>query len=195
VGSGRDGCEHDPARAGELLSTSGVRKPSRLTMVRVWGPRPYLPDPVRVGESVAEAFGALGIEVAIEPTRDSQEYFRRIAAGDADLYLSGWAADTPDPADYLDSVLRSSSIPRAGRIATHGNLSRYANPAMDAALDAFRADPQEGRWQEVARLLRDEAPLLALQYGAAILAHAWKVRNVTASAFGWIPLGEVDLKE
>jgi peptide/nickel transport system substrate-binding protein len=195
VGSGRDGIEHDAARAAELLAAAGASKPARLSMLRVWGPRPYLADPVRVGDSLVEALGALGVRVDVIPTRDADDYFRRIAAGDADLYLSGWAADTPDPADYLESILASRAVPRGGRIAAHGNLSRYESPEMDAALAAYRADPQEGRWQEVAQLLRDEAPLLPLLYGAAILAHAWRVRNVTPSAFGWLPLGEVDLKD
>ena len=64
-----------------------------------------------------------------------------------------------------------------------------------AALDRYRAEPEEARWQAVLDLLRDEVPLLPLQYGAAVLAHSWRVRNFTPSPFGWVPLGEVDVRD
>ena len=195
LGSGRDGIQHDPARARALLDRLGDRKPRRLTMLRVWGPRPYLSDPVRVGESLVETFGELGIAVDVVPTRDAAHYFQQIAAGATDLYLSGWAADTPDPADFLDGVLASRSIPRPGHLSGHGNLARYSSPAMDAALDRYRADPEEASWGAVLDLLREDVPLLPLQYGAAVLAHAWRVRNFTPSPFGWVPFGEVDLRD
>ena len=195
LGSGRDGIQHDPARARELLARAGDRKPRRLTMLRVWGPRPYLPDPVRVGESLVATFAELGIQVDVLPTRDASHYFQQVAAGTADLYLSGWAADTPDPADFLEGVLGSRSIPRPGNLSAHGNLARWASKDMDAALERYRADPAEASWQAVLDLLRDEVPLLPLQYGAAVLAHSWRVRNFTPSPFGWVPLGEVDVRD
>lgn len=194
LGSGRDGLEHDAARARDLLATPGLRLPQRLTMLQVWGPRPYLPDPKGVAASLAETFGALGIRVEVQPARDPSDYFRRIAAGDADLYLSGWAADTPDPADYLEAVLGSRAVPRPGSLAANGNLARYESAAMDEALERYRAEP-EARGQAVLDLLRADVPLVPLQYGAAILVHAWRVRGATPSAFGWLPLGEVDLKD
>jgi ABC-type transport system substrate-binding protein len=173
----------------------GDRKPRRLTMLRVWAPRPYLPDPVKVGESIVETCRGLGIEVEVIPTRDAAHYFQQIAAGTADLYLAGWAADTPDPADFLEGVLSSRAIPKPGELSAHGNLGRYASAAMDAALDRYRADPAEARWQAVLDLLREDVPMLSLQYGAAVVAHSWRVRNFTPSPFGWVPLGEVDLRD
>jgi ABC-type transport system substrate-binding protein len=195
LGSGRDGLSHDPARARELLDRLGSRRPRRLTMLRVWGPRPYLPDPVRVGEAIVEAFAAVGVEVEVQPTRDSADYFRQVGSGAAELVLSGWNADTPDPADFLEGVLSSRAIPRPGQLSAHGNLARHASEAMDEALARYRAEPEEARWQAVLDLLRQDVPLLPLQYGAAVLAHSWRVRGFTPSPFGWVPLGEVDLRD
>ena len=194
LGGGRDGLDHDEGKARELLAAA-ARKPARLSMLRVWGPRPYLPDPVRLAESLVETFGRLGIRVDVSPTRDPADYFRQIAAGGHDLYLSGWAADTPDPADYLEAVLGSRAVPRPGSLAANGNLARYESPAMDQALERYRADPQEARWREVLALLREDAPLVPIQYGAVVQVHSFQVTRFTPSAFGRVPLGEVDLRE
>jgi ABC-type transport system substrate-binding protein len=195
LGEGRDGLDDDPVKARELLASLGDRRPQRLGMLTVWGPRPYLPQPGKVAAAVADALGELGMSVEVTATRDAADYFRRIAAGEADLFLSGWTADTPDPADFLDAVLSSRAVPRPGADTMHGNLSRFSDPGLDGDLERYRADPRDEHWEAILERLRREVPLLPLMHGAAIFVHSFRVRNFVPSPLGWASLGGVDVRD
>lgn len=187
-----DDLDPDPERAEELLS--GLELPERLELMRVWGPRPYLPKPVEVSEALGERFRDLGIELEITAARDPDDYFRRISRGDADLFLSGWAAETTDPSVYLDAILSSRWIPRPGNLTSRANLARYESEAMDAALDRYRSGARDDT-SEIMEVLSQEVPLLPVMYGAAVYVHSFRVRNFNPSPLGWTVLGEVDLAD
>jgi len=185
MGAFRDGFGQDLDKAKALLAQAPAPRPSRLRLLTVWAPRPYLPHPRPVAEAIARQLGAVGVQVEIVSPRTSDEFFRTCERGDYDLVLGGWIADTPDPADFLDSNLHSEHIqapnePRVGR----NNLARYRNPAMDAALSRFRADPAAGSREAVLQLTASDVPLMPLLYGPTVVVSAWRVKNVDVSPLG-----------
>ncbi|MDX1631186.1 MAG: ABC transporter substrate-binding protein [Thermoanaerobaculia bacterium] len=187
-----DDLDPDPEGAEELLSELDL--PDRLELMRVWGPRPYLPKPVEVSEALGERFRELGIELEITAARDPDDYFRRVSRGDADLFLSGWAAETTDPSVYLDAILSSRWIPRPGNVTSRANLARYESEAMDAALDRYRSGARDDT-SEILEILSEEVPFLPVMYGAAVYVHSFRVRSFTPSPLGWTVLGDVDLAD
>lgn len=79
------------------------------------------------------------------------------AAGPAFSFTS-WAADFPDPTNFFEPRFHSRSI----KPANSSNDSFYANPELDALLDAARQelDPRtrEAMYHRAERILYDDAP-------------------------------------
>lgn len=172
MGRWQDGLSRDLQAANRLLRQEGVEKPERLSLLLIYGPRPYLPNPRAVAEELKRQIGELGIEVDIRPTADSEDYYPRVARGDYDMVLSGWIADTPDPADFLETLLGPDAIPSPDRrMVAHANLSRWRSPEAAAALERFRAESSDASRDEIRDLVSREVPLLPLMYGPTIYVY------------------------
>lgn len=195
LGRGSDGLAPDPSRARTLMAAPDVRKPERLSLLLIFGPRPYLPNPRKVGEYIAAQIDKLGIAVDVVPTATPQEYRAKAQRGDYDLVLAGWVADTLDPVDFLEATLGSESIPVPERkIVVGANLSRWKSRETDEALDRLRQEPREDVRTLLLKRIADEVPLLPLMYGPTIYAHSWKVKNFTAAPLGIPSFAELDLQ-
>lgn len=196
LGSWRDGIVADPKRAAALLAAAGEARPRRLTMLVIYGPRPYLPQPRSVAEHLAGRLRAVGVEVEIRQARSIEQYFREVARGDYDLALSGWVPDTPDAADFLDTILSPGSVPSSARpILMDGNLSRWRSPAAGAALERFRREPNESNKAAVLKLVSEEMPLLPLMYGPTIYVYSPRVSGFKPSPLGIPRFAEIALAE
>ena len=197
LGRSQDGLSYDPAQAGNLMASAGSRKPDRrLSLLLIYGPRPYLPGPQRVGEYIAAQLGRLGLTVDLVPTANRQEYFARVQRGEYDFALAGWIADTLDPVDFLQASLGSESIPSPLRKTTEaGNLSRWSSPEMDETLARLREEPRDDLRAALLKKVGEEAPFLPLLYGATIFAHTWKLKGFKPSPLGKASFAELDLQE
>lgn len=194
LGRGNDGLATDPAKARTLIAAPDVRKPERLSLLLIFGPRPYLPNPRKVGEHIAAQIEKLGIAVDVVPTATPQEYRARAQRGEYDLALAGWVADTLDPVDFLEATLGSESIPVPERkIVVGANLSRWKSRETDEALERLRQEPREDVRTLLLKRIADEVPLLPLMYGPTIYAHSWKVKNFTPAPLGIPSFADLDL--
>lgn len=169
-----------------LLSASGSA-PKRLSLLVPWAPRPYLPKPLPLAQAVQRQLAEVGITVELRETKTSEEFFDNLLRGNYDLALLGWIADTPDPADFFETLLLSKNC-QGDR---HSNLSRWKSPVMDAALARFREQPTEEHKRQINQIIRDEAPLLPLIYGQSVVVHSRKIRNVSMGPTGMLPLSGV----
>ncbi|HKH43045.1 MAG TPA: ABC transporter substrate-binding protein [Thermoanaerobaculia bacterium] len=194
LGRGNDGLIFDAGKARALLAAPGVRKPERLSLLLIFGPRPYLPNPRKVGELIAAQIDKLGIAADVVPTATPQEYRAKVQRGDYDLVLAGWIADTLDPVDFLEATLGSDSIPSPDRkIVVGANLSRWRNRETDDTLASLRQEPRDDVRSTLLKRTADEVPLLPLLYGPTIYAHSWNVKNFTAAPLGIPSFWELDL--
>ncbi len=186
MGTFRDGISPDIEKAKALFAQAPAPHPTRIRLLTVWAPRPYVPHPRPVAEAIGRHLAPLGIAVEIATPRNSDEFFRACERGDYDLALGGWIADTPDPADFLEANLHSEHIQTvgAGRGVGHINLARYRSGAMDEALRRFREDPTLENRSAVLQLVAREVPLLPLMYGPTVVVSAWRVKNVDVSPLG-----------
>ncbi len=178
----------DRAAARRLIDASAT-KPSRLTLLVPWAPRPYMPKPQPVANVIRRQLAEIGIAVAQVDTTTGEEFFGELASGNYDLALAGWIADTPDPADFFEALLWSKMCEGEN----HSNHSRWKDPATDAALARFRADPTDANKQAIHRLVQDQAPLVPLIYGQSTIVHARKLRNVTMTPTGVLSLAGVTI--
>ena len=192
LGSCEDRLGFDPARAREAYKAAGSPR-VRLRMLLIWGPRPYLPAPRVVADAVAARLAHLGIEVEIVPTTTSKEFFEHIVAGDYDLTLAGWVADTMDPVDYLEALLASYRVPTWENLAVSANESRIQDPRFDALLHQMRVQSGGQALEELVELLNEEAPLVPLIYGASATVFSFRTRDFKPSPLAHYPLTELDI--
>jgi ABC-type transport system substrate-binding protein len=195
MGSYRDGITYAPDRSRELIKELGSHMPDRLRMLLVWAPRPYLPQPKTAANVIARQLADVGVRVEVVPTATNEEYNRRIRAGDYDMLLSGWIADSLDPADYLDANLSSELIPNPeAPPVNRANRSRWKDRAMDEALARFREQRSEEARAAVIERMREEVPLLPLMYGPTVVVCGWRVKNFEPSPLGLPSLAAVDVE-
>lgn len=194
MGLARDNVRSDLEKAQSLLAEAGSAAPKSLKLLVAWARRPYLPEPRAVGEVLARQIGKLGIQVQVEPGGDASgstssmgagEFFDRLEKADYDMTLVGWIADTPDPADFLDTNLASSCILHPGKEGVSSmNLARWNDPDTDTSLEAFRKDPGFATESKVLEIVAEQAPLLPIMYGPSIVVHSWKVKGLRIRADG-----------
>jgi len=197
LGPADDRLTFNPELAQSLLGEAAGSKPEKLTMLTVWGPRPYLPYPQRAAQVIAEQIGALGIQVEIVPATSSADHTLRARAGHFDLALAGWVAHTMDPCDFLDCCLSSERILEAGNEAresvacNHGHLR---SAVMDQDLNRFRGDRQSQNLQALIDIREREVPLLPLIDGSSPCVHGSNVRNVKPTPLWHVPMHKLDLR-
>ncbi|EDM76538.1 dipeptide ABC transporter substrate-binding protein [Plesiocystis pacifica SIR-1] len=158
-------------------------RPTRLKMLTVWGPRPYLPAPAEVAAVLVEQFEAVGVKVEVERAASPQAFFEAVRRGHHDLILSGHIAENPDPVDFLAALLsskRSAAVDAA--MASSTNIGRFRDPDMDRALARARADATQ--IAGVNQRFEECCPLVPLMYGASVAVHGWHVRDFDLGAQG-----------
>ena len=180
----RDGIPFAPDGARALLAEAGVTR-AALRLVVVWAPRPYLPNPQPTAAFIAEQLAPFGFDVEIVSPANVDDFLETVDRADYDLLLSGWIADTPDPADFLEVNLRSDRIPSPrARSASAVNRGRLRDRAMDEALQRFRQGPTDANRDAVVALSGELCPLLALVHGPNIVVHAFRLHDLEVSAEG-----------
>ncbi len=146
-----------------------------------------MPKPLPLAQALQRQLAEVGVTVDLRETKTSDEFFGDLLPGNYDLALAGWIADTPDPADFFETLLSSKNC-QGDR---HSNLSRWKSPAMDAALARFREQPTEDNKRVLNQLVRDEALFVPLIYGQSVVLHSRKIRNVSMSPTGVLTLSAV----
>lgn len=192
LGAFRDDLGYNLVRARKLLSQADT-KPTRLSLLLVWAPRPYLPNPRPVADALVRQLRAVGFDVAVRTPRSSEEFFRACERGDYDMVLAGWIADTPDPAEFLEANLKSNRIRSAASLPS-ANRSRIAMAEVDEALTSFRAEPSEPNRARLIGYLNEQAPLVPLLYGPNVIVTSWRVKNCDVSPMGIPHFAATDLK-
>ena len=194
MSSWRDGLKFDLATAVSQLAAQALGDLPPLRMMVMFGARPYLSQPQAVASYIADQLGKLGLEVLIETTRDSEDYFRRVTGGDYDLALTGWIADTLDPTDFLESCLSAEAIPSPGEISFHANLARWRDPTVTELLQRMRMETGGHSQEPLLRLVAEEMPLMPLITGALAYVHAFSVRNFQPEPLGIPQFDKLDLR-
>jgi ABC-type transport system substrate-binding protein len=193
MAAAQDGLEPDLAGARDLLAAAGLEAPKHLTVLLVWAPRPYLPNPNRAAEILARQLSRLGITLEVVRTSTLQEYYDRMIEGRQDLTLAGWTADTMDPADFLESCLASDRVPTTANASVSVNNGRLRSHRMDEALAAYRAERTPPSLEAVMSLIREEAPLVPLMYGSTCTVSSFRVANLKPSPLGFMDLSGLDV--
>jgi len=152
---------YDPERARQLLAESKYANNMPriiLTYAGQGGDPPTILTAVQAGWKET-----LGIDVELQASEYSA-FLRELRRGTFQMFSAGWAADYPDPEDFIDKLFHSES---------QQNEQGYSNPAVDEILERARVEPdRERRFQ-----LYSEAEQMILD-DAAIIPSFWPVEHL-----------------
>ncbi|MGH1341666.1 MAG: ABC transporter substrate-binding protein [Nannocystales bacterium] len=165
-----------------------------LVMLTPWAPRPYLADPWRAGEAVAEALALVGVAVTIKPAATPAEALSRACSGDYDLFLVGWSADDLDPISFYEALLHSESIPGGPRdLAASFNLGRIREPEIDRVLAEVRARGGGSASAEIEALAARYASVVPLCHGPSVMVTGPRVRALRLLAGGIVDVSDAEV--
>jgi len=152
-----EGLSYDVARAQQLLAESSYQDGLPPIVLSVPGGCAGVSS---VDIAIASMWQEnLGAEVEIE-TVEWETFLNDLRAGRFQAYEVGWVADYPDPENFLDLLFHSESVE---------NHTAYSNPDVDRLLEEARVEGDVSArleiYQEVERIIVDEAPWLPLWFG------------------------------
>jgi peptide/nickel transport system substrate-binding protein len=130
-----------------------------------------------VAQAIQQGLKRAGITVDIKPL-DSEPLSDLITGNkpDYDLTVSSWLPDFPSAIGNIQPLFASSEIGNGGY-----NISRYSNPAVDAAINAATAVPDKAKaaadWAALDKQIMNDAPLVPLLYARNAFLHGSKVQN------------------
>ena len=163
---------HDPAEAKRLLAEAGY--PNGFS-IRLW--RSQRAELARIAQSVQQSLAVVGIRAEIVE-RDATSARAAARNGEADLFLSDWYADYPDPENFTYPLFHSRSK------GPGGNYAFLDDPALDSMIVRLRTTTDT---IEKARLARaadarifEQAPWIFLWYPVDLWAtqpglEGWKI--------------------
>jgi ABC-type oligopeptide transport system substrate-binding subunit len=157
--------QHAAAELKALKARLKWNTPMRMLVPAV--PRPHTPNVEAAANALSTMLGACGLEVLPVVPSSLAEFARIAEGGQYDLALSGWKPDSRVPAETLESLLASTSIPGPARsVSAFGNLARFGNIELDRKLEAAAASGLIADLVEVQSLVEQHVPLVPLAWGS-----------------------------
>ncbi len=174
---------YDRARAAALLAESGLGADAVAGLRRLSYKTSTVELRRRIAEAVQAQLGALALIVDVR-SYEWATFYADVRRGDFQLYSLAWVG-VGDP-DVYYRIFHSRMAPPDG-----SNRAGYANPAMDALLEAARTtlDRAERRrlYAEVQRLAARDLPIIPLWWADNVV-----VRN--RRLVGFVPAPDGDLR-
>jgi peptide/nickel transport system substrate-binding protein len=153
---------HDPARARALLAAAGFPHGFATTLSYSTAPRPYLPEPQRVAETIQADLAQVGITVTLQPY-EWGVFLDRIKHGQHEMCLIGWTGDNGDPDNFFYPLLDQDSAHKDG---TAQNYSFWRDPAFHKLMLAGQSTTDEAKrkaiYQQANAMVHDQAPAVPL---------------------------------
>jgi peptide/nickel transport system substrate-binding protein/oligopeptide transport system substrate-binding protein len=139
--STRSPYRYDPAEARRLLAEAGYPKGFSL---RLW--RTQRAELARLAQSIQQGLGEVGIRAEIVE-RDASSARAAVRNGEADLFLTDWWADYPDPENFNYPLFHSRNK------GPGGNYAFLADRMLDSMIVRARATTDEAEKVSLARAI------------------------------------------
>jgi ABC-type transport system substrate-binding protein len=130
---------YDPAEAKRLLKEAGY--PNGFA-VKLW--RTQRAELARLAQSIQQNLAEVGIRAEIVE-RDASSAREAVRKGQADLFLTDWWADYPDPENFNYPLFHSRNQ------GPGGNYAFLADPKLDSMILQARATPNQSEQVGLAR--------------------------------------------
>jgi peptide/nickel transport system substrate-binding protein len=153
---------HDVAKAKSLLAAAGFPHGFATTLSYSTAPRPYLPEPQRVAETLQAELAQAGIQVTLQPD-EWGVFLDKIKHGRHDMCLIGWTGDNGDPDNFFYPLLDQDSARKDGNAQ---NYSFWRDPAFHKLMLAGQATIDDARrrtiYMQANAMVHDQVPAVSL---------------------------------
>ena len=151
---------HDVAKAKKLLTAAGFPHGFSTELYYGTAPRPYMPEPQRVAEAIAEDLKAIGINVTLAPF-EWAVYLSKIKNGEHPMCLIGWTGDNGDPDNFLYPLLDEDSAVKGGQNYSFWRDERYHKLMLEGQ-SALNESKRAVIYARAVKLIHDEVPAIPL---------------------------------
>jgi len=153
---------HDVTKARALLAAAGFPHGFTTTLSYSTAPRPYLPEPQRVAETIQANLAQAGVQVTLQPY-EWGVFLDRIKHGQHEMCLIGWTGDNGDPDNFFYPLLDQDSAHEDG---TAQNYSFWRDPTFHQLMLEGQAAVDDAKRAAVYRranaMVHDQAPAVSL---------------------------------
>jgi oligopeptide transport system substrate-binding protein len=148
----RQGYAHDPNKARRLLAEAGYPGGAGFPTVQLWSAQKT--ESIKAELAAYQRYLAdVGVQVDIHFAPDWPSYKAMLEQGKLPMFRLIWAADIPDPDNFLYPLLHSTSPT---------NRTFHRNPRVDQLLEQARKERDDAQrialYREIERLVLDDAP-------------------------------------
>jgi peptide/nickel transport system substrate-binding protein len=154
---------YDPEMSMDLLEEAGYPNGFNSTLWVMPVSRPYMYDPVKIGEALQAYLAAVGINVEIYSV-DWSTYLEETENGEHPMCLLGWTGDNGDPDNFMNVLYGSNaaSIGTAGNVAFYNNT--YVQSLFSMALKSYDEDERADYYKEAQELIHEDAPFVYIAH-------------------------------
>ena len=153
---------HDLTKARALLKEAGFPNGFATTLSYSTAPRPYLPEPQRVAETLQAELAQAGIQITLQPS-EWGVFLDKIKHGQHEMCLIGWTGDNGDPDNFFYPLLDQDSARKDGNAQ---NYSFWRDPAFHKLMLAGQATVDDAQrkkiYQQANAMVHDQAPAISL---------------------------------
>jgi peptide/nickel transport system substrate-binding protein len=180
------------ATARKILSDAGLQG-HEVTIYYPLQPRPYLPRPQDIADTVRQQLKAVGLDARIQG-EDKNKLFPGVPTGQYELILIGWMTDNGDPDNFYGPLADGSDDG-----PSESNTSRVRHPEVHEKLLAARqltdAAARVAAYRDIERQLQtDVIGYVPLVNTKQAVAYSKKINGFVIDLFGHYRFDEATLE-
>ncbi len=134
----------DVAKAKALLAAAGFPTGFATDLFYPTAPRPYMPEPQRLAETLQAQLKDAGIAVTLQPF-EFGVFLAKVRNGEHPMCLIGWNGDNGDPDDFLYPLLDQDSAVKG----TAQNYSFWRDPRFHSLMLAGQGTVDEAKRRQI----------------------------------------------
>jgi peptide/nickel transport system substrate-binding protein len=173
---------YDPALARQHLAQAGFPNGFKTELYAMSGPRPYMPDPLKIAEAIQSDLKAVGIDASIK-TLEWGTYLDEVQHGRHQMCLMGWTGDNGDPDNFFYPLLDKEST----RIPSQ-NVAFYRGDALHALLirAQVETDPaaRAALYEQAQVIVHEDAPWVPIAHMTQLAAFDRRVHGYLLNPTG-----------
>jgi len=170
---------HDIAKAKALLAQAGLPNGFSTDLFYPTAPRPYMPEPQRLAETIQAQLRTVGINVTLQPY-EFGVFLDKVRNGEHQMCLIGWSGDNGDPDNFFYTLLDQDSAHKG----TAQNYSFWRDPAFHALMLAGQRSTDEAKrkpiYEQANAMVHDQVPVISIVHTAVPMI-------VSAKVAGYVP--------
>jgi peptide/nickel transport system substrate-binding protein len=149
------------ARAKALLKEAGFPNGFSTDIYYPTAPRPYMPEPQRLAETLQAQLKDAGINATLQPW-EFGVFLAKVRNGEHQMCLIGWSGDNGDPDNFLYPLLDEDSAHKG----TAQNYSFWRDPKFHALMLAGQSTLDEAQrkhiYMQANAMIHDQVPAIPL---------------------------------